>query len=299
MKIGDFISTLAANSGIANDDALLKAFVDNKQLSDVELPDSITMKIQGNYMTLDAAKNHPTVLAHVKAQLYNGVDKTLEGAFGELQLEDATIQELLQEKSTTLRIKKALLKVSELEKAKAGANKGDKAVLQLEIDKLNGNIKTLTTDYDKKLSDLSSKHESDLMDYDLKTILAQYNYSLPKEMPADLKIATAKMAVNSALQAKDGKLVRENGSMKLKRASQDSDFYDEKNTKLDYKAFIDSVLSQNNLLNVNGNGGTTATAANVQTTTITNDKQTRGLSNINNAIDMAIADFDKGSQVQQ
>lgn len=250
MNLGDFLNTLAVNSGIATDSAELKALLSNTTIAGYEIPDGIVSKIQSSHLTLDAAKNNTAVISHIKAQLYNGVDSELNSTLNELGVYDNLKADFDNEKSTPKRMSLALKKIAALEKEKSGAGKGDKDLLQAEINKLNSSIVDLKKNFDNEKLSLVSKHQDEILDYDLGNVLSAYNYALPKEMAADLKIQTAKMILNKSLKEKDAKIVRENGALKLKRASQDIDYFDESNQKVDHKKFIDGVLAQNNLLAV-------------------------------------------------
>ena len=250
MLLGDFLNTLATQSGISAEDASLKAILSSPTLSAVDLPDTIVAKIQSAHLTLEAAKNNPAVLSHIKAQLYNGVDSELQNTLTEMGVLDTFKTDFETEKSTPKRISLALKKISALEKEKAGANKGDKAELQKEIDRLNGSIVDVKKVYDAEKATLIASHQNEILDYDMNTQLAGYNYALPKEMASDVKIQTAKMLINNALKTQDARLVRENGALKLKRVSQDIDYFDSSNQKVEPKKFFDNVLAQNNLLAV-------------------------------------------------
>lgn len=258
MLLGEFISTLAANSGIPADSPELKALLSNTNVSGCDVPDSVINKIQSSHLTLDAAKNNKDVLFHFKAQLYNGVDSELNSTLTEMGVIDALKADFETEKSTPKRISLALKKISALEKEKAGASKGDKTELQKEIDRLNGSISDARKQFDAEKQLLIANHQNEILDYDLSTMLAGHNYALPKEMAQDMKIKTAKMVVNQALQTQDAKFVRENGALKLKRVSNDTDYFDASNQKVEAKKFIDGVLAQNNLLVTSAPAATTA-----------------------------------------
>lgn len=250
MLLGDFLNTLAAQSGISADSPELKAILSSPTLSAVDLPDSIVAKIQSAHLTLDAAKNNPAVLSHIKAQLYNGVDSELQNTLTEMGVLDTFKSDFETEKSTPKRISLALKKIAALEKEKSGAAKGDKAELQKEIDRLNASVVEVKRGFEAEKATLVASHQNEILDYDLNTQLAGYNYALPKEMATDLKIQTAKMLINKALKDGDAKLIRENGALKLKRVSQDIDYFDSSNQKVEPKKFFDGVLAQNNLLAV-------------------------------------------------
>lgn len=248
MNLGDLLNTLATNAGIKQDDEKLKAILSNATISEYNIPDEVGSHIQSNLLTVEAAKNNPTLINHFRAQHFNGVDAELSKAFDELSLDESVRAELNSEKSTPKRAALAIKKIAELEKAKAGASKGDKAELQKEIDLLNGKLKTIVEQHKAQLEELSNKHTNDLIENDVNTLLSGYKYSLPDEMDMGLKLNTAKSVVNKYLEDKDAKLVRENGALKLVRKSTNTEYYDDKHSRVELKSLVDAALAQNKLL---------------------------------------------------
>lgn len=249
MNLGDFLKTIAAKSGIESTNKDLQAILDSPSLMGQEVPDELATQIQGNLFTIEAAKNNPTLINHFRAAHFNGVDAELNGAFDELSLEDSVRAELANEKSTPKRVRLAVKKIAELERAKIGASKGDKAELQKEIDTLNGKLRSQLETFEKEKNTLIEKHSNELLDNDVNTILSGYKLALPDEMDVVLKLNTAKSVVNKYLDEKDAKLVRDNGSLKVLRKSTGLDYYDDSNhNKVELKSFIDTALGQNKLL---------------------------------------------------
>ena len=251
MLFGEFLNTHASKAGIKADNAELVKFLSIKEIATAEIPDTLVSSFN-SLMTLDGAKNNPEVMKSIKAELYNGVDSEMNKAYAELGLDDATKQELLLEKNTNARITKSLKKIADLERAKAAAPKGEKAALEAEIATLNDTLKTIKTEHSNALKKMTEDNANNLLSYDLKNQLAGFNYAFPKEMPKNLQVETALLTINSNLQAKDAKFLRdETGALKLVRLSTGAEYFDTTtNTKVDAKAFIESTLAQNKLLAV-------------------------------------------------
>lgn len=288
MLLGDILNTLASKAGISSTDAELMKVLSSPTISNAEVPDSIGSKFDTTLMNVEAAKNNPLVIAAIKAQVYNGVDSEVNRAIGEIGIEDALKAELDAEKNTNKKVALALKKIAELERAKADAKKGDKAELEKEIAKLNDSIKSINKEHTEKISKLTTDYENNLLTYDLKNTLKGYKYAFPAEMPEDIKIETVLSVLNKNLTEKDGKFIRENGALKLIKGSTNSDFYNEKNEKVDTKSFIDSVLANNKLLSVKADAQQAA-ASTVITNPEAGTKQDN--SSMENAIKQSIADL--------
>ena len=289
MNLGDYLNTIAAKCGIAADDADLKLMLSNPTLSQINIPDGLSNKIDSSLLTVEAAKNNPIVLSAIKAQLYNGVDSEIEKALNDVGVEDVLKQELLAEKNTNKRISLALKKIHSLQEQKANAKGGDKAELQKEIDNLNNQIKDIKKSNDDTISLLKENHETSLLNYDLNQKLLGYNYAFPKEMPKEIALDTVRNLLNRNLQDKDGKFVRENGELKLLRKSTNGDYYDN-NNKLTTKDFIESVLAQNKLLAVSNSNND-----NNQSVIVTGEKTTALSTSWEDAINNAKSDFKAGT----
>lgn len=261
MLFGEFLNQFAAKAGIPQDDADLAKLLSVKEIATTEIPESIVTKLQTGYMTVEAAKNNKTVRDLVTSQFYDGLEAELTKTLDELGIDETIKTEIFQEKKNK-KVVAALKKIQELESKKA-SGKGDKAELQKEIDRLQGEIKTTKSDYEKKLADKEVEKQTFIMDHEINSILSQYNYALPKDMDAKIKIQTARLALNEELKKRKGKTTLEEGAIKLINAETGADYYDEKNNKLDLKSFADSVMAQYKLLAVNG-----AAANQTQTATV-------------------------------
>jgi hypothetical protein len=248
MLFGDFLNNIAGKAGIKTDDADLTKLLSIKEVATLEVPESIANKIESTLMSTDAAISNRTVRDAITAQLYNGFELELKTSLDEHGLDDAVKAEILKERKFR-KIPLALKKIKELEMAKA-SGKGDKAEMQKEIDSLQASIKTIKEDYEKKLSTKEVEKENFMIDHSINSLLSQYSYALPKEMDAELKVQTARIALNKELQNRKGKITLENGASKLVNAETGSDYYDEKNNKLSLKDFTDSVMAQYKLLAV-------------------------------------------------
>jgi hypothetical protein len=247
MKFGTLLSDLAKKAGV---DTTQQDFV-SLLSHDIEIPDAIATKLNQGLLNIEAAKNNPDIKKALRAEALNGVDSKINEILEELGItSDAT--EILEEKNSYEKIAKLTKKVKDLESKKAGATKKeDKDVLEQKIADLNKEIKAAKDTFIAKEKEWQETRNGDLTNFEIQKKLLGKEYSLPKEMNADLKVTTAQTAINMALTAKGYKLIRnEQGSLQI--VDKDGNkAYSESHEELQVDSFIDGALAQNKLLKVN------------------------------------------------
>ena len=244
--VGELINKLAIQGGINAEDEGLKALLSNAALSNTEVPDNILTGINGSLLTVDSAKNNPTLKSHFFAQALNGVDTELSNLYSEFGLGEDVITELNAEKSSTKRTGLLARKIQMLEAAKSGQSKEGKDELQKTIDSLNEQIKMDAENHQQALTNLTNEHRSGIQDMLINTSLSGYDYSLPVDK--EISIQTARQILNSELASKGGKVVlNDNNQLMLRTADGSQDFYIG-NDKFDFKGFVDQTLANHKLL---------------------------------------------------
>jgi NADH dehydrogenase/NADH:ubiquinone oxidoreductase subunit G len=246
MKLSAFVERLAKKAAVDTSLLALPASV-----TDVDIPDDIASGIDNALMTVDAAKNNPEIRKAIKIETLNGVDAKVAEVLEELGI-TSDASEILEEKNSFEKIAKLTRKVKELESKKAGANtKQDKDAVEQKLADLNKEIKAAKDALALKEKEWADTRNSDLTTFEIQKKLLGKEYSLPKEMNADLKVNTAQSAVNMALQAKGYKLIRtEQGGLQIVDKDGNKAFSDS-HEELQVDSFIDGALAQNKLLKVN------------------------------------------------
>lgn len=257
MKLAPFIEKLAKKAGVDTTLLALPATI-----NDVDIDDTVAGNIDKALMTLDAAKNNPDVKKAARAEALNGVDSKITEILEELGIDDAS--EILEEKNSFEKIAKLTKKVKDLESKKAGTTKKeDKDALEQKIAELNKEIKTTKDAFTAKEKEWQDARNGDLTNFEIQKKLLGKDYSLPKEMNADLKVSTAQSAINMALSAKGLKLVRNEQGQLVIVDKDGNKAYSDNHEEIQVDSFIDGALAQNKLLKVNdqnpGGGGNTQT----------------------------------------
>ena len=243
----ELFKLLSEKSGIAADDKDLTAFLAANP--NLEIPDSIANAFTSNLMNEKEAKLHQGLNSHFKQNTLAGVDKKVADLLAELQVDDAVKNEILGEKNTYEKVGLVVKKIQALEKAKASASTGDKAALQKEIDRLNGEFTALNDKHKNEIKSLQDAKENEILQYAIDAHLSAMNYA-NKEIPKEANVATAKFLLNKALEEKKVKVLRENNNLKLVRTDDTALPYTENHKEIPFTAFADSILATNKLLDV-------------------------------------------------
>lgn len=247
-QLGTILAALADKAKIKKDHpGLIELMSINAQVSD-EIATGLENLL--SLMDVDAAKNNAELKKYFHSQVYNAFDAITNTLTDELGLDDAIKAELKGIDKTTERIPALVKKVKELEAKKAGANKGDKDAYTKQIDELNGQVLALKKSAEDQVSALKAKHDSDLLNYALKTHLSGYEYA-NDQLPKNVNVLTAQQLLQHELATKKVKLIRdENDNISLKQSENPEMDYHENNVKVSFTDFTNGVLANNKLLKV-------------------------------------------------
>lgn len=239
--VSDFINILAQKAGIPADNASLKDVLAHADLAKITLPDELEASINANLHTIESAKNNKDVRKVLQAQILNGVDSEVNQLMDDLGFDDVVKAELLAEKNSVKRAKLAAKRAIELNAEKAGGTKEDKSELTKTINDLKLAISNQTTAHNAAMEQLKSEHNNNLTSFMVRNKLATYEYGLPVN-DADVKLETAQVLLNKALQTKQAKLVNENNMLKL-LAQDGTQFFNEKNMPVSVDDFIMGAIT--------------------------------------------------------
>ena len=240
MTVAEWLNNNAESIGIdiQSNEALKKITTATATL---ELP----AEFEGKFLTRKAAENDPLLKSHYFAQAYNGIDSTLKQTLTDLGLDTEAMNSLLQEKATGKNVAAALKKIQELEAAKVGSNKGEKAELQNEINALKANLAAANTAKEAEITQLKAQFENELVGFQIDNTLSSYNYG---DRPEDKSkgVVLAKHFLNSAIQEKGLKIVKTDSGIVLK--TKDNTDYYENNKLVSFKDLADGIMASNKLI---------------------------------------------------
>ena len=249
MKLGDFLKNLATKIGLQNDQALVDLLA-KSEMADLDVNDAIANPIVKDLMSLDGAKNNSLVKTHFTSQALNGVDTELMTAVTELELGDDVISQFKDEKNTYNKLRILKDKVKEIKSKKVETNdQTKKAEYERQILELNQKI-AKAIDYSKKsLTDLTAKHEKEIVNFMRQHSLQNKPYA-QKDLRPEINIKIAESLLDDELTKSGAILVRDGNLLKLKQASNpELDLYID-HKPVSYDDFVTKILADNKLLQV-------------------------------------------------
>lgn len=244
----DFLTVLLQKAGVKMDDEKIVAALGNAELATIQIPDDLITPIDNGLLSIQAAKNnHPEIKGHYTAQALDSLDKELERAMEDYKLPDEVKTELKGEKSSYKRATLLAAKIKSLEEQKASSGKGEKDILQQEINKLNGELRDIKAkeqgiheDYKKQILDVKMSHS-------LGTLLGSYKTKFD-DLPHNVKASALKEIINNSLAADAAELtVDEAGQLILRKKGGDNFFGDDHNI-MTPKTYLDKIMARDKIL---------------------------------------------------
>lgn len=261
IKVGEFVKKLADKVG--NIDQNSQEFIDILS-SSVEMDDTIVNSILENTLTMSTASQHPAVRNKIRAEVFNGIDKNIENQLNAWEISEEARTQVLSEPDTFKRLKLMETKIKEhIEGVKGtGKSKSDaEEALKAQVAKLTTDYKTLQDNFTAEKNNIINEHQGQLINFQLQNMLVGKNYALPKEMASEMKTSIAMQALQAKLGA-DGYVIK-NEAGKLNLFTKEGTIaLDKQNSQILIDKYVDEVLVQNKLVDMNGGQQQAPTAPN-------------------------------------
>lgn len=249
MNVGELLNDLSGKAGIKGDDAKLKEFLNNQTLAAIVVPDEIATPIIRELMNRDSAANDSGLRGLFHKQALKVPDDTIAEEIADL--DEAAKKEILDELSTSKKIKllkKKFIELTEKKFAIDPKDKESKAKLEKEIERLNGQIKNVEDGANLKVSEMQKDYKQKELDYDVRSYLASKRYAFDK-VDHEVNVDTAYGVLQRALAERKAKVVKDASGVKRLVQSDNPDLeYFENNNKVKFGDFADKVLANSNLL---------------------------------------------------
>lgn len=248
MTIGELINNLAVKAGIQSDDAKLKSLLASPELATVTIDEALVTSIENGLLSVEAAKNnHPDIKKKYFADAYDGMDKQLLALVANDTFDQADLDEIKAEKSTS---KKAELIVSKLKAAKAQQKGADKEEINRQLTAAHeaarlakAEVETVKNSYEGKIKDIQLKAA-------VKAVFGNYK-TIYDELPAGVRTATMEAIINQGLQDKNAELkTDEQGNLQLVSKDGSSNVFGANHVQLTPSSFLDQTFAP--ILKVSG-----------------------------------------------
>ena len=248
MTLGDYMNQLAVSAGVASDDADLKTFLSSPSIMGAEFPKTVADKISSGLMTMDAARNNPNLHKHFFGLMAAQADEMLVETMKKHGVPDELATSIKSIDGVHKKWVALADKIKELEEAKLSANKPDKKEIEKQIADLNNQIIAEKQRATEAVTAERSQWSGRMQNQALQIMLSGYKYGLPKEIPANVVIDTAKGLIQNKIQEQKLKLDFNPDTSQYKLLTESGTEYYKDNTPVSFKSFVDQVLADNKLL---------------------------------------------------
>ena len=238
MKAGDFLKTLLEKVGF---DTNRQEFIDVLSKSDfanTELHSAVTEAIDKGLLTEQEAKSNPKLKSHYAKQVLDTLDVKIKGATERFGINPEDINDT----STYATLDKLIDKLHEKANA-AGTTKGEKADLEKKINELSQQLSASQ----KAISDAVANERNTWSDKFLRTQqdAVLRSMPLPKALPDDVELITARTLVDAELQARRAKVKEIDGKLTLVNADDENLRIFDGGKELDYHTLTQATLARN------------------------------------------------------
>jgi hypothetical protein len=246
MKISKFLESMAAKAGQRNSD-VLKALLEQPDFVDYEVGDALAMQITENLLSLEAARNDPSVKAHFKSTVLDGVDAEINKILPDFGLGDDAYGDA---KDTYSKIRALRTKLKEVFEDGSTSVGKQKVEYQKQMAALQKELSDARDAHEKALAAAKGEFSQKSMEWQINNLLHSREYA-DKERSKDVSVKLAKIIIGDALAEKGGKFVLDGDALRIKRADDPSmDWYDSDHKSLTCEEFVNKTLAENKLLAV-------------------------------------------------
>ncbi|MBA3830069.1 MAG: hypothetical protein H0X33_14100 [Taibaiella sp.] len=246
--MGSFIGELMKKAGVDPTLEIYKGFFTHPQLEAIEVTDEVLKAIDNNLISLAAAKNnHTDIKNHYTKQALDGIDKSLDDLMNELELDDATKNQVLVERSTYKKPAALIKVIKQLETAKATASAPDKAAINKQLEELHAQIKVekdnsvkAKNDYDRQLSEFKKEIKVSGLYANEKTVL--------DTLDPEARNTAINVLINKALQDNNAKITFDENNNLVLTKNDGTNYFGDNNQQVTPKQFVEQTLSRNKLL---------------------------------------------------
>lgn len=239
--IGEIINNLAQKAGIAADDAKLKSLLSSPELANIQVDDTLATALDSGLLSIEAAKNnHPDVKKKYFADAYDGIDKQLMNLIATDTFDQADIDEIKLEKSTSKKQELIVSKLKALAKSAKGADKDEinrqLAAAHAAAKAAKDEVETVKNTYEGKIKDIQLKAA-------IKAIFGNYK-TIYDELPPAVRTATMEAIIMQGLQDKNAELrTDEAGNLTLVSKDGSSNVFGANHVQLTPQSFLDQTFA--------------------------------------------------------
>jgi len=208
-------------------------------------------------MTLDEARYHNDLRKHFRQNALDPVDKELERWFEDMNVADEDKAEVLADRNTYTKLRRALEKTQELEHKRAGAKtEGESRKIAEQLAAAQKNIDELKAQYEVRAAELEQRAEQRLADFAVHTKLSSLDYANDKMSKAEAVMGFRPLLENE-LRSRGARYIlnKDTNDLELVASDTGSPLLDG-GRPLAFSDFVSSVAASKRVLKINNDAVT-------------------------------------------
>jgi hypothetical protein len=208
-------------------------------------------------LTLDEARNHADLRRHFRQNVLDPVDKELERWFEDMGIEDADKAEVLADKNTYVKLRKALEKTQQLESKRAGSKKAEESKkIAEELTAAKRTLEEMQGRLAQQATELERKGDERVADYALYTRLSSLDYANEQMSKAEAVMGFRPLLENE-LRARGARYVLNPQTQDLELIKTDTgEPLLENNQPIRFSDFVSSFAAAKRVLKINSDAAT-------------------------------------------
>lgn len=239
-NLGEFLFSLAKDSGIDTDSDQFKGFMGQTQFESADIPSEIVSGIKSGFLTLESAKNNSDLNKHFKGKHLDMIDQSVAKGIQGLNLPDNVMGDITGETDSRKKIELAFSKANDHFKALQPESTNDPELIEKNKE-LSGKVNSLTEEINKhpqilqeQKDNLTNQFNEEKIGFRVGEILSSYKIS------ENYQPDYVKWSVNEALGKSPFKIKPD---MKLYQRDNEDLLAQKENQEFMLKDFIEETIA--------------------------------------------------------
>lgn len=251
VKANALLKTIGEKMGLTADQ--ITKLTGNASLASIDIEDEIATQISNaEIFTADSAVSNSKIRSKIRSEVFDGLDADTLRLAKKHGLSDEEIEELKKLDKTPAKMEKFYEKIAELETKKATTSGKAKNDLEKEIEKLNGQVASVRTEFESKLDAKDAEYASKQIDFEISSRYNSLDYALPEGVDKKTFSVGAKAILDGKLREKGIKFKLTENGLEPFNLKEDTRYFDANNTKISADDLIKSVAMEAKILKTSG-----------------------------------------------
>lgn len=263
VKANVLLKTIGEKIGLSADQ--IAKLSGNPALLTIDIDDDVAIEVTNKEVfTADSAASNGKIRSKLKAEFFDGVDQQARTLAIKHGLSEDEVKELDKLLKTEEKLDKVMEKIVAKEKLASQSSGKVKSDLEKEIEKLNGQVKSVKDEYELKINSLESQRKDDRVNWEIGSKFNGLDYAIPDGFSKSDFALASRAIMENKLKEKGVKFKLTDTGLEPYNAKDDTRYYDN-NVAISADDLIKKLATESKLVKVsNGKEGTQTTQFKVQ-----------------------------------